>query len=84
MFKDTAYLSSLSLRVKRSRVGSARGTAKKLEVGFASSQPENSHHEKASLENLKNDEKKLQKVTFPMSYSWQNSFPNFKSYVHKA
>lgn len=63
MFKDITYLCSLSLQVKRSKVGSTRGTAKKLEVGFASGQLENSHHEKASLENLKNYEKILQKVT---------------------
>lgn len=43
-----AYPHSL-LWVKRSGVGVTRDAAKKLEVGFATGQPENSGHRKANL-----------------------------------
>lgn len=83
MFKDIAYLCSLSLQVKRRRVG-LTDMAKTLEVGFASGQPENSPHEKASLESLKDtkrsckkshEEKEVSNVMFMAEF-----FPNFKSW----
>lgn len=57
-----AYAHSL-LQVKRSRVGLTRGSAKKLEVGFASGQPENSSQRKASPKSLEDHSEILQKVT---------------------